>query len=106
MSAQMTAQETARAMLAVLDNGAAWGKNYLYKRGRYCMIGSSICLDGMSNDTWKVISGIIREQFPERVPDHCPSDPAFDDSLIEIFNDHELTTFADVRMVLEKAAAG
>lgn len=44
------------------------------------------------------ISGVILEQFPDRVKLYANGSPS-----IAFFNDHPDTTFADVELVLEKA---
>lgn len=88
---------------ATLDgwNKDHWIKDSVRQGQRWCLIGR---MHYVNHDQWPAtlgtLVGVILEQYPERV------DPCYSIAELAIgdFNDHELTTFDDVRAVLEKAA--
>jgi len=49
---------------------------------------------------------IIREQFPDRLKEMSRAALRNDRCVVEVFNDHEKTTFSDVEAVLDKIIAG
>jgi hypothetical protein len=55
-----------------------------------------------SKQVVRVLAGVIREQFPERVEELYLCEPS---TYVTCFNDHDDTTLADVRLVVDKAEA-
>jgi hypothetical protein len=105
------AAAAAREMLRMLDDGRGWCKQTYFRRikdpdtgqlvGQYCLQGALHSLLGVQTwaavDTRNAIVSILAEQYPERL------DPRW--LTIPSFNDHEATTWDDVRVVLEKLVA-
>lgn len=104
------AAAAAREMLRMLDDGRSWCKQ-TYRRwikdpdtgqfvDQYCLQGALHDLLGMQTraacDMRNAIVDVLTEQYPERL------DPRW--LTIPSFNDHEATTWDDVRVVLEKLA--
>ena len=86
-----------------LDGGRAWCKNEGRDgQGRMCIAGAidALALDRVPYLAARVaLEGVIAEQYP------CRSvHSVFGTVMISVFNDHPATTWADIDMVLDKAA--
>ena len=119
----------AERMLEVLPDESAWAKGALLRQLRIQRVGvedevyATMCLLGAygkatRDDVWYYhrnmgdgdeyltrVARIAREQFPERFNPGFPWDRYDVVIVIVSFNDHDDTSYPDVRLVLEKAAA-
>jgi hypothetical protein len=89
------------AVRARLDGGRQWHKGNLRDYSdRVCILGAIRDeLPGEQQEAAEAaVEAVAREQFPERIAERGPLKP------IPGFNDHQLTTFADVEVVLDKAS--
>jgi hypothetical protein len=115
----------AELVLDVLSDESKWAKGAL---SRQVLTGGgdvqvSMCLMGayglvVHGDAWyymrnlgegeylACLARIMTEQFPGRFPEPYQWNNAEPGTVITVFNDHPETTFPDIRLVLEKAAAG
>jgi len=86
-----------------LDGGRAWCKNVDRDgQGRMCIVGAigSLGLDQEGYQaTRAVLEGVIAEQYPYR-----GIHTIHGTVMVSVFNDHPDTTWADVDVVLDKAA--
>lgn len=90
-----------------LDNGNLWTKGMMEDCfGRVCLIGAALKSHEYPSkfaDMINVVADVIREQYPERLV--LLGAGVIEDSLaLADFNDHPLTTWHDVELVLGKAA--
>jgi hypothetical protein len=109
--------QIAREMLDLLDEGRGWLKGSVsdVSRQRRCMLGAyqrviELRRGGWGGDWWTpfvaALEQTVREQYPERVRRAGLSfwSDISDPAAVSGFNDHEDTTWDDVRVVLEKMA--
>lgn len=99
-----TPQEVAAAILDLIPNYRRWMKNEEAKRNRHCLVGAVAYLrlePQVEQSFGNRLCQVIRDQYPERFASssHWATEAV-------IFNDHDRTRYGDVRLVLEKIAAG
>ncbi len=123
----MDRAEVARRMLDILPDGDQWAKYTLDDgRGRRCLLGARAEVDEVRHIIFTLevarhykddgyltlLAEIIREQYPELTAFIMEDGmfPAFariwPGMLVQHFNDHPYTAYPDIRLILEKAAAG
>jgi hypothetical protein len=98
----VTVSETARIALEKIPSARFWAKG-VYHSGqgseRHCVLGARPW--SMDRELFASAFGrVAREQFPGR----CTGVDS--ESYVVSFNDHPDTRYADVRLILEKLAAG
>jgi hypothetical protein len=100
----------AERMLGELSSESKWAKHaWERENGTKCLIGAySFLTTGDARSHIGVLiydpylarlAGIVKEQFPERYQARYLDDK----SVLMAFNDHPVTGFPDIRLVLEKA---
>jgi hypothetical protein len=91
-----------------LEDGNKWTKFTAYHDDARCILGAiGNSMDGDYMTAAKkaekdvaAVAAVIRDQFPDRLKGHEVTSV----SICRVFNDNLLTTWDDVRTVLEKAA--
>jgi len=82
-----------------LDGGNKWCKQRLYDGDKACVIGAiSVTNRGRMFRALRAVDAVVREQYPDRAGISGLLTGVGD------FNDHPDTTWADVDLVLDKAA--
>jgi hypothetical protein len=108
-STHLTPQQVAGRVLEIIPNYRQWLRGIEEKRARHCVVGAVRHTgiingeDEFSQKFWETAQAL----FPGRYSRYqeAPGSPSWERKVFFI-NDHEETTYDDIRVILEKIAAG
>jgi hypothetical protein len=110
-STNLTPQQVAAEVLEVIPNYRRWlhGTEMTPDHARHCVLGAVKYAGTLSEDAeefsdrfWETARSLFPGRYNDEIVGNCPSW----EYVIVAINDHEATTYADIRVILEKIAAG